>query len=281
MHPSEAGRNEVKFIGSTMGIIDKVKQRADNKEMDSLKTNIQDIKSAQQFVEKQLPTLPPEAAQNKEGYYSPAHAMDNALFYAAQLIENGDPTKAANITAAADQAQRLARSGTTTFNRDGYIATNWKKVSSTELGNTELTNIVDVPRDWKESKEGTQFWDQIKNFATRRSNNEKITAEDITLLIDAQKLILTAFKDSAVSKTTTPISRDLIYINLGILRMEAEKSIGQNMPTTPRVASAFQLTKGLYHHDSGTEREQKSGNPNYKGKGPTVIDLPHSLLTSG
>ncbi len=264
-----------------MGIIDRVKQRADNKEMSSLKTNIQDIKSAQQFVEKQLPTLPPEATQNKEGYYSPAHAMDNALFYAAQVIENGDPTKATNIAAAVDQAQRLARSGTTTLEREEYKVMNWKKVSSVELGNTELTNIVDIPRDWKESKTGTQFWDQIKNFATRRPNNEKITAGDIALLIDAQKLIVTAFKNNGVSKTTAPMARDLIFINLGILRMEAEKSIGQNMPITPRIASAFQLAKGLYHHDSGTEREQKSGNPNYKGKGPAVIDLPHSLLTSG
>lgn len=71
----------------------------------------------------------------------------------------------------------------------------------------------------------------------------------------------------------------MILINLALLKAEAKKHIGKRMPQTEKDFVTVQLIRGLYHHDTATEQEQKMGHRESFDKGPTIIDRPPSLQT--
>lgn len=278
MHPSEKNKSEVTSVNGVVQIMNRVKERTKGGDISGLKMNIQDIKSAQQFVEGQLPVVPAKATQNKYGYYSPAHALDNTLFYISQTIESDKPAPPVNVEMAADQAIRIAGWGMK--KKDTLVPVN--KTGGIKNIEINRTNVVDIPADWKFSDNGKIFLDKITKFIVSRNQGEIINTEDILLLTDLQKMILVAYDGKKLNGDvkTYPMAREIIFINLALLKSEVEKSVGQKMSPTAKVTSAIQLIRGLYHHNTQTEQEQKRNNPLFsKDSGPTIIDQPDNLRT--
>ena len=218
---------------------------------------------------KQLTPNQNKTWQNKYELYSPVHAADNALFYAAQTVESGDPKFIGNVQTAADQAYRLITNGSKT-KRGDYLQ-------------IERTNVIELPSDWKKSAEGKKFLEQFTNFLKRQHQGEIVTQQDIDTLKDLQVSVAGSYDGGVLTamQNTYPTAKEMILINLDMLTTGAKKFLGKKYVPSDKENVAVQLVRGLFNYNAHNEEGQKFRDQGINSSGqnkdvtPTIIDIPH------
>jgi hypothetical protein len=219
-----------------------------------------------EFVAQHVPELPPDAA---DGFYSPAHAMEQAARFmeefAAQTI----------MRSAADTIKRLATHAERTKNINVYTSGKRRKQEVTLPGVTELTAA------WKMSPAGREFRQLLENISHHILTSDPIiddTVHDISRAID---LIITAKDEmpdvNAKIANQFPRAVVLILINLSLLLAEAKRHSGEPLPTSRDNLHNLRLVQGLFNYNEKAEIERINKPESSEKNVPYIVEQPRVL----
>jgi len=270
-------------------IINSVKKELElNKNFSELEGWFKEIKNVEKFVEQNLPKLTKKEKFCPDGFYSPAHMMYNAIRLLEIFILRKETKNLIKALTTADQIMRLL--GSSMYRKeieipDDYYLPGYRVKNFYE--SFELPNILEIPEKWKQTSEGRKFYKELKEFIKRRKQNKPIIKRDFELLKDMTNSVINSYKGELLDKEkyqNAPRARELILINLELLRLEAEKYKGQNLPYTETNASAIQLIRGLYNYNEEAEIHERLYSrgflPNFfESTGPKIISTPEKLRT--
>ncbi|MCD6528207.1 hypothetical protein J7K44_01045 [bacterium] len=233
-------------------IMDSIKKKLEtNKDFTALEDNFEEVKSAEKFIEQNLPELTKEEKFCRYGFYSPAHMIFIATKLLEKLILKKNTKDLPKALTTVDQIMRL-------FGRPMYK----KEITTIDIRSRlryqdlELPNIIEIPASWKQTPKGKEFPKKIDEFINRRKQDKPITQRDLDLLKSMMRSIIHSYEGVSFEKQRlerAPFARELILINLEWLRLEAEKYKGQMFPVTETNLFAIQLVRGLYYYNEKAE----------------------------
>jgi len=264
--------------------IDRIKQSLDVNNASNAKNKIEEIKSLGNFIEDNLPEITEKQLSLEKGFYSPAHMISNAIKYVEQIIGSEEISEGAveKAKTSLNQAMRLIKNGM--YKKQVRITKTLQ--GRGEIREFNLPNLVEIPYTWKVSENGENFEKKINEFAKRRQENKNIEKKDINLLNEMINLDRESYEDQKLDKEkviNAPCARELILINLSLLKLEAEKHENKQIPATAR--NAIQLIRGLfnYYEDEMLERKVRmkgmSSWASYSEGIVEVIEQPSELRT--
>lgn len=250
-------QNEVHNMNQGCYVMVRVKENLESGNITDAKNRLEEVKSLEKFIEQNLPEISKDKVSSKEGFYSPAHMMNNAVKYTEQIISREDEKRKDVIKTAeisADQAIRLMGYGmhAKTMNIP-------RKDFGFESVSVDLPNLIEIPIDWKLSPEGKDFEKKIKELLVRRKQSERIDQEDFYLLDEMVRLINRSYLDKKFNRDKFehfPSARELILINLSLLKFEAKKYEGRQMPASKENMCNIQLIRGLFNYNEQNEIEE-------------------------
>ena len=279
-------KTEINNINQGYCIMDKVKGSLHSKDIAGAENRIEEIKSLGEFIDRNLPEITEEQMSCEKGFYSPCHMMSNAVKYTERVISNENGIGESDIKKAetsSDQVMRLMGYGM--YEKSMNIPTRNYGFRSDAF---DMPNLFEIPIDWKVSSEGKDFERKIKEFLIRRKQNKEIDQKDFNLLDEMIELIGGSYKSYTNKKFNrgeveqVPRARELILINLSLLRLEAEKYEGSQIPLTKRNVYNTQLIKGIFNYNEQSEIEQikRPGIDKWaESPVPKIIEQPAELRT--
>lgn len=233
------------------------------------------LQNTRALIENNLPTV---SKKTPNGFYSPTHMMANAMKLAEQVAKQQDSKEVHKGVTATDQAMRLMSAGTYEKERKVHDALG----GGIRYRKFQLSNLVEIPAKWKQTQEGKDFLNTFKSFVDRRKQGAAVDKSDAESVNKMMQLTSRSYQDIRVpqeKQDQAPFARELILINLELLRLEVDAHMGKQMPPIPERIDLLRLIRGLYNYNEEAEMEhQIRPSAQYVGL-PEVVEQPRQLKT--
>jgi hypothetical protein len=247
--------------GGVYNIMDQVAKHLTKYEVPTAKRDLTAVVKAKHFIVDNTPPLTAETIENSYGFYSPAHMMACAITYVEQCLTNPDiyfaPGLLPTAIAAADQAKRLMSYPDHDITKRIIHSLHATKPEET----FNVPCLIEIPDDWRNSQNGgIAFENTRKDFILRRKANTPISQDDIDLLGQMSSTISKAYEGHTFSKEELekyPDAVTLIQINIALIKGEARKFLGRQMPLSVENAYSLKLITGLLRYNQEHEIQQQ------------------------
>lgn len=265
---AQDGKNEIQGMNEGYRSMAKVKE-AMSSPGGNVGASLNSVKLVGKFIKQHLPAWGQGAP---DGVYSPAHMMSNAVTLAEKILVSGGAAEMSKAKTVIDQAMRLMSGGMRTTERKVTLGLG----GAVQIKHFSIPNLIAIPSEWRSGKAGKQFKDGLNEFMSRRKEGKPAEERDQQLLNVLSSLMSKSYDGVSVDKDkaeNSPMARELILINLELLRRTVNDNLGKP------IQANVDMARGLlnYGDESELARQMQPGVP-YVGV-PRIVDQPGKLRT--